>query len=258
MVKVRIQKFLASAGVASRRAVEQAVRAGRVAVNAQTVTELPCFVTAADRITLDGEPVGRRRSGNVYLLLNKPRGVICTQRDETGRGRRRAIDLVGPAPPGVHCVGRLDEQSTGLILLTNDGELTHRLTHARFGVIKTYRARVGGRVAAADVARLAAGIHLDSGRTGGAAVKLLRRGGSESLLQLRISEGRNRQVRRMLARLGHKVRRLHRSAIGTVTDRGLKIGHFRYLRAAELAALRKAAGIAGVGAGLPGRGRNQF
>ncbi len=243
MAKIRIQKALAAAGVASRRAIEEMVRQGRIAVNGRTVTTLPCFVEAADEILVDGQAVRKRPEPAVYVLLNKPRGVICTRRDETGRSRPRAVDLVGRMRERVHCVGRLDAESTGLILLTNDGELTNRLTHPRHGVVKTYVVRVAGRVTGGDVAKLKAGVFLDDRRTGPAAVKILRRGVRESLLQLRISEGRNRQVRRMLARLGHNVRRLHRSAIGPITDRRLKIGHFRYLKPGEVAALRRSAGM---------------
>ena len=242
MAKVRIQKVLAAAGLASRRAVEEMVRAGRVSVNGQVVTELPCFVSPSDEIMVDGQKVRKRPERKVYYLLNKPRGVLCTSKDEPGRNRPRAVDLIPPIGRRVYCVGRLDEDSTGLIILTNDGELTHRLTHPSFGVVKTYRARVDGRVTPEELAALRRGMYLDGRRTRGATVRVLHRGTNETLLELRIAEGRNRQVRRMLARLGHKVRRLHRCAIGPVTDRGLKIGNYRQLRPAEVAALKKAAG----------------
>jgi 23S rRNA pseudouridine2605 synthase len=169
--------------------------------------------------------------------------VICTQRDERGFDRPRAVDLIGPIGRRVYCVGRLDEDTTGLIILTNDGELTDRLTHPRYGVMKTYIARVAGRMEAKDVTAMRRGVLLNGRGTSRAAVKVLRRGGRESLLELKISEGRNRQVRRILARLGHNVRRLHRSGIGPVTDSGLKIGKFRHLSASEVGALRKAAGM---------------
>ena len=246
MAKVRIQKMLAAAGLASRRTVEEMVREGRITVNARTVEALPCFVQTGDEIRVDGQTVRKRPERPVYILLNKPRGVICTQRDETGRGRRRAVDLVGSAKGGrLHCVGRLDEETTGVIVLTNDGELTNRLTHPRYGVVKRYLAGVSGRVTAADVAKLKRGIVLEGRRASASGVRVLRRTADKSLLEVRISEGRNRQVRRMLAKLGHNVRRLHRAAIGPVTDRGLKIGHFRYLRPEEVSALRRAAGVAG-------------
>ena len=241
--KVRIQKVLAAAGVASRRAVEEMVVEGRISVNGETVTKLPCFVTPSDRIIADGRRIRRRREQSVYVLLNKPRGVVCTSRDEKGRNRPRAIDLVSGIRERVYCVGRLDEDSTGLIILTNDGDLTNRLTHPSYGVSKTYMVHVDGRLETADVEALRKGVHVGARRTKGAAVKLMHRGATESVLQLRISEGRNRQVRRMLLELGHKVRRLHRSRIGPLSDRGLKIGKSRRLTGDEVTALRKAAGL---------------
>jgi len=243
MEKTRIQKVLAAAGVASRRAVEDMVLTGRITVNGREVRTLPCFVGADDDVRVDGKRVRRRTVRKVYYLLNKPRGVVCTQRDEPQYDRRKAVDLVPKIDERIYCVGRLDADSTGLIILTNDGELTHRLTHARYGVVKTYVARVAGRVTGADADALRRGTAIDGRRTSAAKVKVLRRGGSESLLEIRISEGRNRQVRRMLARRGHNCRRLHRSGIGPITDRGLKIGRHRRLAAAEVAALRKVAGL---------------
>lgn len=243
MAKLRIQKFLGAAGVASRRAVEQMVRDGRIMVNGEVVTELPCLVDPDDEILLDGQTVRKRPEKSVYILLNKPRGVICTQRDARGYDRPRATDLVPSKGRGVHCVGRLDVDSTGLILLTNDGELTNRLTHPRYGVVKTYIARVAGRLTRADVVSLRRGLVLEGKRTATVHAKLLRSGPAQSLLEVKIAEGRNRQVRRMLARLGHNVRRLHRSAIGPIRDRRLKIGKFRYLNASEVSTLKKIAGM---------------
>ncbi|MDY7010473.1 MAG: pseudouridine synthase [Planctomycetota bacterium] len=256
MEKTRIQKVLSAAGVAPRRALEQMVLDGRISVNGRIVSALPCFVTDGDEICIDGQVVAGRPEKKIYILLNKPRGVICTQRDETGRNRPRAVDLVDWTGRRLYCVGRLDADSTGLIILTNDGELTNRLTHPRYGVMKTYIAHVAGRVTGKDIASLRRGIFLGPQKTSSGApkrrsqtsparvsVKMVRRGATESLLELRISEGRNRQVRRMLARLGHKVYRLHRSAIGPIIDRGLKIGRFRRLKLSEISALRKSAGI---------------
>ncbi|OPX23976.1 MAG: hypothetical protein B1H04_03180 [Planctomycetales bacterium 4484_123] len=220
MAKVRIQKVLAAAGLASRRAVEEMVRAGRISVNGRVVTELPCFVGPGDQVLVDGQKVRKRPERNVYYLLNKPRGVICTSKDEPGRNRPRAVDLIPPMGRRVYCVGRLDADSTGLIILTNDGELTHRLTHPSFGVVKTYRARVDGRVTPQELAALRRGVHVGGRRTRGATVKCLRRGANESLLELKIAEGRNRQVRRMLARLGHKVRRRRFPSVRRVCGAG--------------------------------------
>lgn len=241
MAKTRIQKVLSEAGVASRREAEEMLTQGRVTVNGERMTDLPCFVEESDDIRVDGQSVRRRPRARTYILLNKPRGVVCTQRDDPRHSRPRAVDLVGRAGGGVHCVGRLDMDSTGLIVLTDDGDLTNRLTHPRFGVAKTYVVRVAGRIAAEDLAALQKGMHLD-GRRARAQTKVIRRGHQESLLEIRLHEGRNRQIRRMLARLGHKVLRVHRRAIGPITDRGVKIGKFRRLAAAEVDALRKAGG----------------
>ena len=131
MEKVRIQKILSEAGLASRRDVEDMVLEGRITVNGELVTALPCFVKASDEIAVDGRAVRKRPEEKVYILLNKPRGVICTLRDERGRNRPRAVDLVPPIGRRIYTVGRLDEDTTGLIILTNDGELTNRLTQRR-------------------------------------------------------------------------------------------------------------------------------
>lgn len=242
MAKVRIQKVLSEAGVASRRASEQLILDGRVTVDGEAVADLPCFVDpAAADIRVDGRRIrAGRRGGKVYFLLNKPRGVVCTQSDP--QKRVRAVDLVPAVGRRVYCVGRLDVESTGLIILTNDGELTQLVAHPRYGVAKTYVVEVDGRVTAEAVERLKAGVWLDGGRTAGAEVKVLRRGVKRSVLQFRLREGRNREVRRMLARTGHKVRRLKRTAIGCVTDRGLKIGHWRVLTKGEVVRLRGRAG----------------
>lgn len=243
MGKVRIQKVLAEAGVASRRAVEQMILDGRIEVNGSPVTELPCFVDAvADRIRVDGRIVRARAEPKAYFLLNKPRGVVCTQSDPAGRPR--AVDLLPQVARRVYCVGRLDADSTGLILLTNDGELTEHLTHPRYGVAKRYVVEIDGRLGGDEIARLKKGMYVDGRRTGGAAVKVLRKSPKRSLLEVTLREGRNREIRRVLARLGHKVKRLKRVAIGPLTDHGLKIGHFRALRDAEIAKLRRAGGTA--------------
>ena len=227
--------------MASRRAVEQLILEGRITVNGSPVAELPCFVDAeADDIRLDGRPirpVAPEAARKVYVLLNKPRGVVCTQSDPAGRPR--AVDLVGDVPQRIYCVGRLDAESTGLILLTNDGPLTQYLTHPRHGVPKTYVAEVDGRLAGEDIEKLRGGVYLDGRRTGRAAVKVLRRSPTRSLVEITLTEGRNREVRRILARLGHKVRRLKRVAIGPITVRGLKIGSFRPLRRSEVRQLRQ-------------------
>lgn len=238
MDKIRIQKVLAEAGVASRRGIEQMILDGRITVNDKLIAELPCFIGPGDRIHVDGRLVSIRAPRKVYYLLNKPRGVVCTQHDP--QGRPRAVDLIDAGGERVYCVGRLDADTTGLVILTNDGELTQMLTHPRHGVDKTYVVEVNGRVDGQAIDRLKAGVYLDGRRASAAKIKALRCGGGRSLLEIRICEGRNRQVRRMLAKLGCRVRRLKRVAIGPVTDRGLKVGRWRRLRPAEVARLRKA------------------
>jgi len=240
MAKVRIQKVLPEAAVGSRRAVEQMVLDGRISVNGETVTKLPCFVDpAVDRILVDGRIVRKRAAPKVYFLVNKPRGVLCTQSDP--RGRPRAVDLV-PEMPGktrVYCVGRLDADSTGLVLLTNDGELTEYLTHPRYGVPKTYVVEIDGVLSADQIARFKAGVFLGGKRTAGAGIKILRKSPTRSLVQVTLTEGRNREIRRILVGFGVKVKRLKRVAIGPITDRGLKIGSVRVLGAVDVARLRR-------------------
>ncbi len=239
MAKTRIQKVLAEAGVASRRASEQMILDGRVDVNGKLVTELPCFVTPEDRIRVDGQRLKRTASSKkVYYLLNKPRGVVCTQSDP--QGRRRAADLIDAGGERVYCVGRLDVDSTGLIILTNDGEFTQHMTHPSHGVEKTYVVEIAGALTAENIEKLKSGLYVAGRRTRGAKIKVLRRAPTRSLLEIRISEGRNRQVRRMLASLGCKVRKLKRVAIAGITDRGIKIGRYRMLKAGEVRKLRNA------------------
>ncbi|MCK4275911.1 MAG: rRNA pseudouridine synthase [Phycisphaerae bacterium] len=237
MPATRIQKVLAAAGVASRRAIEQMVRDGRITVNGRAITDLPCFVESGDEICVDGRRVSAAPGETVVFLLNKPKGMVCTQRDPAGR--RRAVDLIPPIPQRVYCAGRLDADSTGLVVLTNDGELTNYLTHPRYGVSKTYVVEVDGRIGGDAVERLKSGVWLD-GTKRSAWVKVLRRSSTRSVLQVRICEGRNRQVRRILSRLGYRARRLKRTAIGPLTDRGLKGGAFRQLTAVQIARLRRA------------------
>jgi pseudouridine synthase len=242
---VRLHKAMADAGVGSRRRCEQLIDDQLVTVNGHLVTKLPVWVDpSADRIEVDGREVARQHGAarHVYLMVNKPRGVICTNRDELGR--KRVVDLV-PHHERLHCVGRLDAESTGLVLLTNDGELTQQLTHPSHGVPKTYRVTIKGRLDADDVERLRDGIVLAdrSGRAGKAkasAVRLVDSHVDRSRLEITLREGRNREIRRMLARLGHKVTKLRRVAIGGVTLKGVAAGEWRALTRVEVGALRKA------------------
>jgi 23S rRNA pseudouridine2605 synthase len=251
-VKERIQKILANAGVASRRSVEEMIRQGRVAVNGKVRTELPVLVDPGrDKITVDDEPVRVAPEGSdsagprLYILLNKPKGVYSTN---VAQGvQTRAIDLLPPNLPRVYPVGRLDAESKGLLLLTNDGELTNQLTHPRYGIAKTYRAVVDGRVDPAALQRLETGVwladrHTGEGfKTGRSHIRVARRTHERSVLEITIREGRNRQVRRMLASLGHKVRDLTRVRMGPLTLDGLPLGHSRPLTGREIKALRELA-----------------
>ncbi|HUH80640.1 MAG TPA: pseudouridine synthase [Solirubrobacteraceae bacterium] len=229
---MRLAKYLAHAGVASRRAAEEIVAAGRVTVEGRTVTDPACDVSAAKLVCVDGRPLGGPEERVAYVV-NKPLGVLATASDP--RGRPTVVELLGREPARLYPVGRLDRQTTGLILLTNDGELANRLTHPRFEVPKTYRARVGGGpLTAAALQALRDGVELEDGPTAPARVRRL--GPQE--LEITIREGRNRQVRRMCDAVGHPVRELVRTRFGPLRLRGLAPGEHRRLTPAELGSLR--------------------
>ena len=236
MTRQRLQKVLAAAGIDSRRKCEQLILSGRVCVNSTVVSSLPAFADPeVDVITLDSKRI--RPVRKVYFLLNKPKGVICTNRDP--QGRRRAIDLVG-CRERVFCAGRLDADTTGLIILTNDSELANRLTHPRYKLTKTYVASVKGRIDPEIVEKLKRGIWLAEGKSGPVSVKVLKRGGSVSLLEVTIKQGLNRQIRRILAKVDLPVKSLKRTRIGRINDRGLGTGSFRTLTKSEIEYLRRA------------------
>jgi 23S rRNA pseudouridine2605 synthase len=258
-VKERIQKILANVGVASRRHVEQMVLDGRVSVNGKVIRTLPILIDPAkDHIKVDEEPIrllkGRGQSApgeesapagrRLYFLLYKPRGVYTTN---VAQGVQvRAVDLLPKDLPGrVYPVGQLDAESKGLVLLTNDGELTNRLTHPRFGVAKTYRAIVDGSLSPAEMADLEKSVWIADPKmgigfkTGRSHIKVIKRLGGRSVLDITIREGRNREIRRILAKLGHKVREFTRTMIGPLTLEGLKLGQFRELTSKEVRILRQ-------------------
>ena len=232
---MRLAKFLAHAGVASRRAAEDLVRAGRVSVAGETVTDPALDVDERSSVAVDELPV--KPEPREVHALNKPAGVVSTASDT--HGRTTVVDLVR-SRRRLYPVGRLDADSTGLILLTNDGELAERLTHPRYGVEKVYRARVDpARLSERSLRALRQGVELDDGRTAPAKVRVLRPG----LVELTIREGRKRQVRRMLEAVGHRVTRLERVAFGPLGLRGLDPGQSRRLTRAELERLRRAAKV---------------
>ena len=266
----RLEKALADAGVFSRRDAEFAIRAGRVRLNGRRVTELPCLVDPArDLVELDGEIVdlrgrhGAKPHERIYLMLHKPKGVISTARDPGGRAN--VVDMVRAAVPAgerVYPVGRLDADSTGLVLLTNDGELAHRLAHPSSRIEKEYRVAVQGSLSPAAASgssgslswmTLAKGMFLaDRDSPAGGArrarmkdVRVLkrvrnRRDGDLSLVSVTLTEGQNREIRRLFARVGVRVRSLERISLGSLELGRLPRGHFRALRGEEILALRRA------------------
>jgi 23S rRNA pseudouridine2605 synthase len=227
---MRLNAFLARAGIASRRRADELVKAGRVTVNGQP-GQLNTVVGARDRVEVDGEVVARQRLA--YVLLHKPAGVVTTARDP--QSRRTVVELVPPEPRVVP-VGRLDADTTGALLLTNDGQLAHRLAHPRYGVEKTYVAEVEGDPDEAALQRLRGGLELDDGPTAPARARRLGPG----RVELVVHEGRKHQVKRMLAAVGHPVNRLHRSAYAGLGLNGLEPGESRELEPSEVARLRSA------------------
>jgi len=234
MPKIRIQKLLSDAGVASRRGVEPLILDGRITVNGEQIAELPCFVDPdKDEILLDGRPIKKYTAPPVYMLVNKPRGVVSTEHPGPA-GEPRVVDIIPPQRSRVFVVGALDDESTGVVLVTNDGELAERMTHARYGLVKKYVADVEGRIGEDAIEALKAGMFFDGRRTRRAYVKVLSRSPERTMLEIDVAETHNRQVRRMFAKVGHKVRRLKRVALGPLTDEGIKIGHWRNLLPGEV------------------------
>src|SRR5215475_1417877 len=238
---MRLNAFLARAGVASRRRADELIKEGRVTVNGRT-GQLNTVVGAHDRVAVDGREVERQRLR--YVLLHKPAGVVTTARDP--QGRPTVVGLV-PGEPHVVPVGRLDADTTGALLLTNDGPLAHRLAHPRYGVEKTYVADVEGDPGPEALRSLRDGIELADGRTAPARARRLGPGRVELVLH----EGRKHQVKRMLAAVGHPVTRLHRSGYAGLTLGGLEPGAWRELTPGELSTLREAS------AREPGRARGR-
>ena len=228
---MRLNAYLARAGVASRRGSDELIRAGRVRVNGE-VAGLATFVEARDRVEVDGRPVAPEPL--TYVLLHKPTGVVTTARDP--HGRPTVVGLVGHERRIVP-VGRLDADTTGALLLTNDGPLAHRLMHPRYEVDKVYEAQVEGSPGEEALRRLREGVELEDGRTAPAKARVLRRSGDTSLVELRLHEGRKHQVKRMLEAVGHPVRRLHRSVYAGLTVDGLAPGEWRELTPEEVADL---------------------
>lgn len=241
---VRLHKAMADAGVASRRDCEAMIAQGRVSVNGHRITQLPIWVDPeSDRIAVDGRPIARAAPAHTYLLVNKPRATICTSEDEYGR--RTVLDLV-PHGRRLFCVGRLDADSTGLVLLTDDGDLANQLSHPRYGVPKSYEVSIAGRLSQQDIERLNKGLYLadKSGQTAKASasrVVVLDGDRERTRVRITLKEGRNREIRRMLARLGYNVKRLKRISLGPLQLKGVELGAWRALTRHEVGELRKTA-----------------
>ena len=237
---IRLQKILSQAGVSSRRAAEKLMAEGRVSVNGKTIFELGTKADpATDDIRVDGRRI-KAAERQRYILLNKPRGYVTTRSDE--KRRKTVLNLLDGVREYVYPVGRLDYDTEGLLLLTNDGELAARLTHPRHEVERTYEARVAGMPDERALERLRKGVPLDGRRTQPADVILVNRDrrDADGVLLMTIREGRNRQVRRMCEAVGHPVQRLKRTRIGPISDRKLPVGAWRDLTRQEVAALRRA------------------
>ncbi|MBK8095827.1 MAG: rRNA pseudouridine synthase [Planctomycetes bacterium] len=229
--KVRLNRYLAMSGVCSRRAADEVIAGGRVEINGKTVTELGCRVDPkTDDVRVDGDRV--RTEKLVYVLLNKPKGVVCT--NARHEQKTRVIDLLPEVRGRLFTVGRLDMDSEGLILLTNDGQFALRMTHPRFGVPKTYAVLIRGRVEQESLRKARGGVWLAEGPTTGMEVRVERTWKDRTYLKVVLREGKNREIRRVFAKLGYNVISLKRQRIGELTLHGLKEGGWRFVQAHEI------------------------
>lgn len=235
---MRLAKLLAQRGIASRRKAEELIAAGRVTVNGEIAVVTTPADPENDIVEINGQRLPKEPA-KAYYLLNKPSGYITGRRDT--RGRQTVLDLAKDLPVRVEPVGRLDYDTEGALLLTNDGEIAFGLTHPSRGVEKVYRARVEGRPMAEDIAAIERGIPLEDGVTKPAKARIVSRGEKSSVVEITVTEGRNRMIRRMLAYLGHYCMDLQRISFGGVTIEGMKLGQLRKLNEREIAALQKLA-----------------
>ncbi len=232
---VRLQKVLSDAGIDSRRKCEEMILEGAVTVNGRTVMTLPAFVNPeTDDIRVNGRGIQSQKK--VYYLFHKPKNVICTNFDP--QGRRKAIDYID-CRERIFCVGRLDSDTTGAILLTNDSVLSNRLTHPKYELPKTYEVVVRGRVEGEAIEKMKSGVWLSEGKTEKASIKVLHRNNLETTFEIRLSQSLNRQIHRIIARLGYKVKSLKRTQIGKIQMKGIAPGCYRMLTAAEVHYLYK-------------------
>lgn len=232
----RLQKVMAHAGVASRRKSEQMITDGRVKVNGEKVTDMGVRVSKSDTITVDDVPINKEEP--VYILLNKPRGVVTTVDDP--KGRDTVIDLVRNVSQRIYPVGRLDYDTTGVLILTNDGELANKLMHPSFEFEKTYVAKVEGRLTKENLIKLKQGVNLDEGKTAPAQARIINydKQSNKTMLELILHEGKNHQVKKMMEAVGHPVDKLTRDKYGFLTTEGLKSGEWRELKQYEVNKLK--------------------
>ena len=240
MVEIRLQKYLAEAGVASRRKCEELIAMGRVEVNGQVVTVPGTKINGEEMIKVDGRQI-RQEQKKVYILLNKPVGYISTSKDQFSR--KTVLDLIDAVKERIYPVGRLDYDTSGLIVLTNDGELANRLTHPKHEMQKVYRVMIDGSLKEEDIKSFQTGIAIEDYTTAPAKVKVIETTKKDSIIELTIHEGKNRQVRKMFETLGYAVLRLKRVAVGPIVIEGLEEGKWRYLSKKEIEALKKTAGL---------------
>lgn len=233
---MRLHKYMADCGVASRRKSEELIAQGRVSVNGETVKTMGYDVNDKDRVEVDGELI-RPHAGFIYIALNKPEGVVTTMQDP--QGRPTVADIVKVNGARVFPVGRLDADTEGLLLLTNDGDMAHFLMHPKHEVDKTYIALVSGRIEAPKLEQLSAGVIIDGSMTRPAQIKVYDQTGPLTMVRLTIHEGKNRQIRRMFVAVGCRVVKLKRESVGHIKLGELKVGHWRYLTDTEVSYLKK-------------------
>lgn len=228
---MRLNKYIALSGIASRRKADELIENGNVKINGATVTRMGVQVEEGDVVSVNGKTIGPERK-NVYIVLNKPAGYITSMKDEWDRPV--VGDLVTDVHERIFPVGRLDYNTTGLLILTNDGELANRLTHPKHEVTKTYRATVAGVISNERIAKLRRGVDIGGFVTSEARVEVIRQGRSSAVVEIEIHEGKNRQVRKMFAAVGNPVQELERTAIGKITAGRLRQGDYRKLKGDEI------------------------
>ncbi|MDF2985583.1 MAG: pseudouridine synthase family protein [Eubacterium sp.] len=237
MTQMRLQKYLAHAGVASRRASEELIRQGRVEVNGKVVTDMGISVLETDSIRVDGKNISNEQQieDKVYIVLNKPAGYVSSARDQFGRPT--VVDLVQDINSRLYPVGRLDYDTSGLIILTNDGDFTYRLTHPKHEIDKVYEALVSGIPSKSEIERFESGLEIEDYVTAPAKLSLLSAKGNNAIIRVTIHEGKNRQVRKMCEAIGHKVLTLKRISIGPIALKNLPEGKWRRLSPEEVKSL---------------------